>query len=153
MKNNTTRRKKLQFPVLSPVPVLILVIFLLCAASLLYLFSARSASCDSAYACIYQNGTLLKTIDLSRISAPYSFTIESPDGGFNTITLRPAKDSTKVSGENAPGTICISDADCPDRLCVSMGESASSLLPIVCLPHGLVIQIKETAPDIDILTY
>ncbi len=119
-------------------------LILLFGASLLYLFWVRSAHTGRLTAYIYQNGTLLTTIDLSAVTETYSFTVDSPDGGYNTIEIK-------------PGAIGIKEADCPDRLCVLMGYADSSLLPIVCLPHGLVIEIKEqaAAPGIspDALSY
>ncbi len=119
-------------------------LILLFAASLLYLFAARSPHTGRLTARIYQNGTLLTTIDLSTVTEAYSFTVNSPDGGHNTIEVK-------------PGAVGIKEADCPDRLCVSMGYADSSLLPIVCLPHGLVIEIEEqaAAPDTlpDALSY
>lgn len=60
-----------------------------------------------------------------------TFRIESPGGGWNEITIR-------------DGSICISDADCPDQTCVKMGLLKSESLPIVCLPHKLVIRLEES---------
>ena len=40
------------------------------------------------------------------------------------------------------GQIRISDADCPDQTCVKTGE-LRNLLPIVCLPHKLVIRFAD----------
>ena len=120
------------------------VILLLCLLSVCFLFYSRASQKGALTAYIYQEGKLLETIDLSTVTSPYSFTITAKDGGSNTIEVR-------------PGSIGMIDADCPDRLCVSMGFANSSLLPIVCLPHGLVIQIEpsgSTEPDtVDIITY
>ena len=38
------------------------------------------------------------------------------------------------------GTIRMLSADCPDQTCVQMGPLTEAGLPIVCLPHRLVIQ-------------
>ena len=59
-----------------------------------------------------------------------TFRITSPDGGWNEITIK-------------DGSICISDADCPDKTCVKTGILRSESLPIVCLPHKLVIRLEE----------
>ena len=49
-------------------------------------------------------------------------------------------------------TIAITDADCPDHLCVSMGKASRPGDTLVCLPHKLVIEVKSSgdapAPDI-----
>lgn len=41
------------------------------------------------------------------------------------------------------GTICVQQADCPDRTCVSMGRLVSKALPIVCLPNRLTVRFAE----------
>ena len=112
----------------------------LCIISVFYIFLRKHSFSSTVSAYIYQNGSLIQTVNLSEVTEPYSFVIGSPDGGFNTIEVR-------------PGAIGICDADCPDRLCVSMGYADSSLLPIICLPHSLVIQVAEKEEAADIVTY
>ena len=59
------------------------------------------------------------------------FTLPSPDGGFNTITI-------------LGGKIAVTEADCPDQYCVKQGFCNSGV-QIVCLPHGLVISFLNDA--------
>jgi len=59
-----------------------------------------------------------------------TFRIESNDGDWNEIKI-----------EN--GKISISDADCPDHTCVKTGVLRTETMPIVCLPHKLVIRYAE----------
>lgn len=104
--------------------------------------SQRDAAADKT-AAIYQNGRLLRRIPLER-DIEDTCTIESSDGGSNTIQI-------------SDGKIGIIDADCPDRLCVKMGMISSTAYPISCLPHKLVIQIEVKAenkedPPIDAIT-
>ncbi len=40
------------------------------------------------------------------------------------------------------GEACISDADCPDKICVSTGN-AGRAKTVVCLPHRLTLDIEE----------
>ena len=87
-------------------------------------------------ALIYQDGELIRQIDLSHISEPYSFTIESTGGGYNTIYVE-------------TGRIGVSDADCPDRICQKMGMISDSSHPISCLPHRLLIKISGGSSDLD----
>ena len=56
--------------------------------------------------------------------------IASDDGGYNIVSIN-------------NGTICISEADCPDRTCVKMGKLSSEFLPLVCLPHKLIVRFAE----------
>ena len=39
------------------------------------------------------------------------------------------------------GSICVSEAECPDKTCVNMGRLRSESLPIVCLPNHLIIRL------------
>ena len=78
---------------------------------------------------IVQNGEVIYTLDLAS-EKDRSFNIDSPDGGYNTVT---------ISG----GTICISDVDCPDHTCIKTGVLRSETIPVVCLPHRLVIRFAE----------
>lgn len=61
--------------------------------------------------------------------------IESPDGtSWNEVHLH-------------DGTICMSDACCPDLTCVHTGDLQYENLPIVCLPNKLVIRFAgEESP-------
>lgn len=116
--------------------LLCLVILLVLGASLGYILLSGNLTDRSdavLIAKIYQNGALIETIDLSQVTDGYSFQIDAKDGGYNTIEVR-------------PDAIGMTDADCPDGLCVAMSFKDASLLPIVCLPHELVIEINRTAP-------
>lgn len=101
-----------------------------CSAAVLsgafLLFSGRNG--PRSVALIYSDGELLYTIDLSAVSEPYEFTVKTPRGE-NTILAE-------------PGRISVSKADCPDLICVNSGPVPNGLLPIVCLPHRLVIETE-----------
>lgn len=79
---------------------------------------------------IYQYGTVIQSIPLDEVQTPYTFRVTTKDGKHNTIEVR-------------QGAIGIIIADCPDRICVHQGFISSAALPITCLPHRLVIQIRE----------
>ena len=81
---------------------------------------------------VIQDGTVIREIDLSRVDKEYSFVVEARDGGSNTILVQ-------------PGRICIAEADCPDRVCVQQGWLTDQIVPLVCMPHGLIIMLKEPA--------
>ena len=78
---------------------------------------------------IYLDGKCIRSIDLSQADSSYEFTVDGP-AGSNTIQVE-------------PGRICVSRADCPDQICVHQGWISTSVIPIVCLPNRLVIQIEE----------
>ena len=50
----------------------------------------------------------------------------------NTVTVR-------------GGAVCVSDADCPDRVCVRTGWVRADGETIVCLPHRLVVEVAGGA--------
>lgn len=79
---------------------------------------------------IVSNGNVLYSFDLSE-TENQSITIMSADG----------KSSNTIRIEN--GTICVSDAECPDKTCVKSGILKSEGLPIVCLPNKLIIRFSE----------
>ena len=125
---------------LGKVLVLLLLLFLLLFSSLFLLYK-KITSAGQKKACIYQNGVLLKEIDFSSVKEPYSFRLVSSDGGYNEITV-------------SAGGIAVTDADCPDRLCVLFSKNNTGRLPIICLPHKLAIVYKEeSASDMDAVTY
>ena len=80
---------------------------------------------------VYHQGNLVKTIHLDTVTTPYSFTVESNHGNFNVITVE-------------QGRICISEASCPDHVCIKTGWISNGAIPIVCLPNELVIQVESS---------
>lgn len=87
---------------------------------------------------IVRDGEILYRLDLSKYSNAETLTINYGDGE-NIILI-----------EN--GEICVSHADCPDKTCVKTGKLNSAALPIVCLPHHLVIRYVENNDTLDGVT-
>ena len=84
---------------------------------------------------IYQDGKCIYSIDLSEVAEGYTVQIDGKVS--NTMIVE-------------HGRICIGDATCPDRICVRQGWISNGIVPIVCLPNDLVIQINSTnEPGID----
>ena len=107
--------------------ILIASVALLLIALSVFLLTSRS---EGTVVQVIQDGTVLQEIDLSRVREPYSFEVEAPDGGVNRIEVE-------------PGRIRVADADCPDRICVSQGWLSDQSVPIVCLPHRLIIKLRS----------
>lgn len=80
---------------------------------------------------IYQDGTLIRSIDLSKVNESYTFTVDGENGASNTVEVR-------------PGEIAVIEANCPDKVCVNMGFIKNKALPITCLPNKLVIKIEAS---------
>ena len=87
----------------------------------------RDGDTDAPTARILRDGVLLEEIDLDRVAEPYSFTLEDGSGA-NTVQVE-------------RGRIRISAADCPDQVCVKQGWISGGAVPIICLPHTLMIEI------------
>ena len=88
------------------------------------------------YANIYHDGILVESLDLLSVSDPYSVAVES-GAGSNMISIE-------------PGRIRVSEASCPDGYCIRQGWVSGGVIPIVCLPHRLVVSFENTeAPQID----
>ena len=107
--------------------VILFTTLLLCSAAAA--FTANSLPSNGNTAVIYADSHLLETVDLSALQAPVQF-----EYAGNTIVA------------DASG-IRITHADCPDQLCVKQGTISNGLIPLVCLPNRLVIQIESAAPS------
>lgn len=81
---------------------------------------------------IYQNGELVRSVPLSE---ECQFEVEC-EAGFNQITVQ-------------GGEIFVSEADCPDKVCVHTGAISGGAVPIVCLPHRLEIRVVNGTGSID----
>ena len=75
------------------------------------------------------------------LSAEETVTIPFNENGYNLLM---------ISG----GEAAVSDADCPDRLCVSQRAITGTGESIICLPHKLVITIdSDKEGELDAVTY
>ena len=104
------------------------------AASAAWLLLRREDA-PSPTARITRDGVLLEEIDLDKVEEPRSLVLE--DGsGTNTVQVE-------------KGRIRILEADCPDQVCVNQSWISSGAVPIICLPHRLIIEIVEAGGDLD----
>ncbi len=88
---------------------------------------------EGTVAVISVDGEVLERIDLSKVRKPYDMDI-STEYGHNTVHVE-------------KGAISVSEADCPDKVCMYQGRLTGSGIPIICMPHRLVIEIE--GGDID----
>ena len=88
----------------------------------------------SGVAEVLQDGKVIREIDLNAVTEPYTFEVKT-EKGSNTV-------------EAEPGRIRIVSADCRDHYCVNQGWLRDGVVPIVCLPHRLVIRMKAPS-DVD----
>lgn len=114
---------------------LIIIVGVILLGSLIVVFFFRGKQTGSV-AAIYRDGNLLKSIDLDKVTEPYEFTVEC-ENGTNVIRVERNR-------------ISVTDADCPDKICVNTGAIPDNGSEIICLPHRLEIRLEET--DIDAVT-
>lgn len=84
-------------------------------------------------AVITLDGQEYDRIDLSKVTESYDIEIDSIYG-HNTVHVE-------------PGRISVTRADCPDGVCVAQGAIDKGGVPIVCMPHRLVIKIEGSGID------
>ena len=91
---------------------------------------------------VYKDGTLIHTIPLNEIRDTRQYMVQTSEHNYNIIQV-------------ISGAICISEASCPDKICVGQGYISNSLVPITCLPNKLVIELKadNAVSDIDAITH
>ena len=82
---------------------------------------------EGTVAVISVDGEELERVDLSKVRKEYDLEI-STEYGNNTVHIE-------------PGAISVTAADCPDHVCVYQGKLTGSGIPIICMPHRLVIEI------------
>lgn len=97
--------------------------------SLLLMFLPRLFPPEKPVAEVYRDGVLIQTINLDYTSTPQTIPIIHEE----------SENILEVSN----GGIRMKSANCPDKLCVHQGEIHFGASPIVCLPHRLVIQIRD----------
>lgn len=104
-------------------------VLLLCAAAYFFLSGMETGP----VAVITVDGEVYERIDLSKVKESYDIEIDTPFG-HNTVHV-------------VPGGISISEADCPDGVCVRQGLMTKGGIPIVCLPHRLIISMEGSGID------
>lgn len=78
------------------------------------------------------DGKIYQTVSLSE-----DITITLPtENGYNILTIQ-------------DGFADITEADCPDKLCVKQKKIHRTGETLVCLPHKLVVKITDSTEDTD----
>lgn len=110
--------------------VIFLVLFVIFSAVFLLL---KSFGQVGTIADIYIDGELYRKIDLDGVAKAYDLKIET-EYGYNTVHVE-------------HGGISVKEADCRDHICMAQGVISNDAVPIVCMPHHLVIEIEGDTVD------
>ena len=108
-------------------------LFILIAAAIaagLYFSGILSPGEKGAYAVIYIDGEEFERLPLDE-------DIEFP------VATKAGENIVVISG----GKVSVTEADCPDKLCVKQGKIDRQGETIVCLPHKLVVEIEGGSPS------
>lgn len=75
---------------------------------------------------IYSDNKLVRTVSLEKDN---EFTVKNGEN-YNIICVR-------------NGKISVIESDCKNQICVNQGQIDNNLIPIVCVPNGLVIRVES----------
>ncbi len=106
------------------------VLCLICAAALFFMNKSGGRT-----AVVAVDGKAVRTLDLSE---DCETDIPLENGEFNHISVK-------------GGRVAVTDASCPDRLCVRRGYIRDGV-PIVCLPHRLTVEVRGGRGGVDAVT-
>lgn len=76
---------------------------------------------------IFVDGELYKMLPLNKDT---SLDITGADGGTNHLEIK-------------NGAASITDADCPDKLCVHQKKIVNNGESLVCLPHKIIVRVSS----------
>lgn len=104
----------------------ILIAAVLLAALLLSLIYKVRHTKPAVYVEISVDGTVTETLDLSR---DQEYTVTGVGGGTNRLVIK-------------NGEVWVTEASCPDKICVHQGKISHDGEMIVCLPNRMVARIS-----------
>ncbi len=105
--------------------VFVIVIIIFAISLVLSLHMLRNTK--NSRAVLVRDGVQLYSFNLSEDK---KIRIDYEDSGYNIIEIK-------------DGKIRICQADCPDQTCVKSGNLWSEDMPVVCLPHHLILKFEE----------
>lgn len=111
--------------------LLLAAIILLSAAAIVLPPLFENETKEPVLADIVQDGRTIRTVDLA----------DAPDEEFVVEYTGDVPGTNRIRIEN--GEIRVTEADCPDHICIGSGKLRKNGPPIVCLPHKLVIRYRD----------
>ena len=103
----------------------LLILGVLLLAGILGMVFVHSHRQTGAAVQVIRNGEVTDTLSLGKnVTRRY----ESGNGGYNIVEIR-------------DGKVSVTEASCPDQICVRHGPTDQTADPIVCLPNKLVVRV------------
>lgn len=103
---------------------ILIAVVLLAAVLCSILFLGMNRKVTEGYALVEQDGAEIMRLPLSEDT---SVQIDC-DSGYNVVTVQ-------------DGQVSVTQADCPDQICVRQGSIQGSYESITCLPHKMVVRL------------
>lgn len=100
----------------------LVLVVLVCVGLLLFQMLHRQTG---ALVRITQDGQVVGEYPLDQ---PQTLRFENDHGGYNVVVI-------------ADGSVRVSEASCPDQICVHRGPTNQTADPIACLPNGLIVEV------------
>lgn len=108
---------------------LLLVAAILAVAGVFYIFNTINSKKPAVYLEVTVDGTVVEMLDLSKDT---DITINGYNEGTNHLVIK-------------DGEAWISEATCPDGICVHQGKIHQNSEMIVCLPNLMIARVVDTA--------
>ena len=109
------------------------VLVLAVVASGAWIFFGKS-SADNPRVVIEVDGEVYASYDMDEVTG--IIPISTPNGGENRLWVQ-------------EDLVFMDDANCPDQTCVKQGVIKDSTVPIVCLPHKVIVRIEGGESGLD----
>lgn len=103
----------------------LLILGVLLLAGILGMVFVHSHRQTGAAVQVIRNGEVTDTLSLDQ-NGTYRY--ESANGGYNLVVIQ-------------DGQVSVTEASCPDQICVRHGPTDQTADPIVCLPNKLVVRV------------
>lgn len=120
-----------------------IILAVLAAAVICFFVIAGGAEDGALEAVVRQNGAVVKTIDLSTLDSPVTYTVKGE--GELSVTILAEPDGVRVS-----------QSGCKDQICVKTGKLTYNGQTAVCLPAKVTVELisgSQTGHDgIDAVT-
>ena len=109
------------------------VLVLAVVASGAWIFFGKS-SADNPRVVIEVDGEVYASYDMDEVKG--IIPISTPNGGENRLWVQ-------------EDLVFMDEANCPDQTCVKQGVIKDSTVPIVCLPHKVIVRIEGGESGLD----
>ena len=117
--------------------IALIVIFMVLSFIPQVIYTINNRRFNDEYIEIKVDGKVYKTIDFKRLDKDETVDINT-EKGFNEILV--SKDGAKMIA-----------ADCRDLICIKEGLIDKPGETIVCLPHNVIITVKGSNQEVDII--